>query len=72
MIFKVDTFKTQTYDGYPVELEIVIGADTAKIIIPDMIKWRVSAILPKDKAFEIYNSVFIHTYNELRDKIDFN
>lgn len=72
MTLKIDIFKTQTFDNVPVELEAVIGNDEAKLIIPGMIKYRVSATLPKDKAFEIYHETSILTYNELRNKVKFN
>lgn len=69
---QVDIFKTQTFDNVPVELEAVIGSDVAKIVIPGMIKYRVSATLPKDEAFKIYHETSILTYNELRSRVDFN
>ena len=72
MPFQVDVFKTQTFDNVPVELEAVIGSDVAKLIIPGMIKYRVSATLPKDEAFKVYHQASVLTYKELRKAVDFN
>ena len=72
MTIQLDIFKTQTFDGYPVEVECVIGSDVARVYIPGIIKARVHANLPKDKALALYNNVSVITYNELRKAVEFN
>lgn len=62
---QIDTFKTQTFDGFPVEVECVVGSDEARVTIPGFIKYRVSVTLPKDKALNLYNNVSVFTHKEV-------
>lgn len=68
---QVDTFKTQTFDNVPVELEAVIGSDTAKLVVPGIIRYRVIATLPTIKAFSLYHKASILTHKELLKEADF-
>lgn len=67
----VDTFKTQTFDNVPVELEAAVGSDEAKIVVPGIIRYRVIATLPKAEAFKLYNEAFVLTHKELLKKANF-
>jgi hypothetical protein len=67
----VDTFKTQTFDNVPVELEAAVGSSEAKLVVPGIIRYRVIATLPKDKAFRLYNRAFVLTHKELLKEADF-
>ena len=68
---QVDTFRTQTFDNAPVELEATIGSDTAKLVVPGIIRYRVVATLPKDEAFKLYHRASILTHKELLKEADF-
>lgn len=66
----VDTFKTKTFDGYPVELISAVEHDNATILLPGLIKARLRAALLTRQAFAIFNSASVLTYSELREKLD--
>lgn len=68
---QIDTFKTQTFDNAPVELEAVIGSDTAKLIVPGLLRYRLSATLPKAEAFNLYHKASVLTHRELLKEADF-
>lgn len=65
-----DEFKTETIDGFPFELVAVVEWSTATVFIPGMIKARLCATMPKDKAFALYHNVSIMTWKEVRTVIE--
>lgn len=67
----IDTFKAQTFDNVPVELEAVVGSDEARLVVPGLIRYRVIATLPKVEAFKLFNEAFVLTHKELLKKANF-
>jgi hypothetical protein len=72
MNIQVDTFKTQTFDGVIVELEAVVGSDTARVTVPGLhIRYQLVATLPTSDAFRLYNKAFALTHKELLKEANF-
>lgn len=68
----IDTFKTQTFDNVPVELEAARGSNTAKLVVPGLLRYRLSVTLSKTEAFKLYHRASILTHKELLKEADFN
>jgi hypothetical protein len=65
----IETFKTKSFDGYPIKLVIATGQDNATIWVLGLIKAKLKAVLPPIRAFAIFNNAPVLTYFEIRKEI---
>lgn len=68
----VDTFTAETFDGAPFTLTVATGQACATLCVPGIIRNRVTATLPRDKAFRIWHTVSVLTLEEVRGMANFS
>lgn len=70
MSILVDEFKTETFDGFQVEMTVTDQNELADFFVQGYIKNRLRYTVDgKQKAFELLHEISVLTVDELRQKL---